>query len=265
MNKRRDLLLKLVMALCALIACAVLVWILGFVLINGLPKISFSFLSSLTPQLIATVYLILGTLVVTVPIGVGAAIYLNEYARPGRALSFIRFSIQCLSSIPSIIYGLFGMVLCGTLLHFGFSLATGIMTLAVMVLPTLISTTEEALKTVPKGYREGAWALGAGRLRTTVRIVLPTAMPGVATAAILSIGRIVGETAAVYLTLGTMLKVPNNLLSSGRTLSVHLYLLAKEAVTPDAFSEAYATAALLIFVVLLINIGVKLAGRKRVG
>lgn len=265
MNKRRDAVVKALMVLSTAAACAVLVWILSFIMANGLSHITKDFLSSLVPQLITTVYLIAGTLVVALPIGVGTAIYLSEYAKPGKLLSSVRFAIQCLSSIPSIIYGLFGYVLMGTMLKFGFSLVTGMFTLAVMVLPILISTTEEALMSVPQAYREGSWALGAGRLRTTMRIVLPTALPGVITAAILSIGRIVGETAAVYLTVGTSLKVPTNLFSSGRTLSVHLYLLAKEAITPDAFSEAYATATLLIFVVLGINLLVRLTTRWKKG
>ncbi|MGI6173941.1 MAG: phosphate ABC transporter permease PstA [Christensenellales bacterium] len=265
MNKRRDAAVKALMVLSTAAACAVLVWILSFIMANGLGHLTKDFLSSLVPQLLTTVYLIAGTLLVALPIGVGTAIYLSEYAKPGKLLSSVRFAIQCLSSIPSIIYGLFGYVLMGTMLKFGFSLVTGMFTLAVMVLPILISTTEEALMSVPQAYREGSWALGAGRLRTTMRIVLPTALPGVITAAILSIGRIVGETAAVYLTVGTTLKVPTNLLSSGRTLSVHLYLLAKEAITPDAFSEAYATATLLIFVVLGINLLVRLTTRWKKG
>ncbi len=261
--KRRDFLLNLAMILCTLICCAVLGMILGFVLIQGAGHLTPDFLHALAPQLMTTLLLIGCTLVVALPVGVGAAIYLTEYAKPGPLVNCIRFAVKCLSSIPSIIYGLFGMVACGTMLRFGFSLATGIATLGVMVLPTLISATEEALMGVPQAYREGAWALGAGKLRTTFVITLRAALPGVITAAILTIGRIMGETAAVYLTVGTMLQMPSSLLSSGRTLAVHLYLLAKEAVTPDAFAQCYATAALLILVVLLTNLGVRAASIKR--
>lgn len=257
-TKNRDRIWKGAMMLSAAAACGVLVWILGFVLIQGLPKLTFNFLGSLAPQLLSTLLLVLGTLTLALPIGVGAAIYLNEYARKGRLVSAIRFSIQCLSSIPSIVYGLFGMALIGTGLKLGFSIATCMLTLSVMVLPTIITATEQALMDVPMSLREGAWALGAGKLRTTMSVVLPSALPGVSAAAVLSVGRIVGETAAVYLTMGTMLKAPTGFLSSGRTLSVHLYLLAKEAIGADAFAEGYATAALLMFVVLLINFSVKL-------
>ena len=162
MNKRPDADVKPFMLLSTADACAVLVWILSFIMANGLSHITKDFLSSLVPQLITTVYLIAGTLVVALPIGVGTAIYLSEYAKPGKLLSSVRFAIQCLSSIPSIIYGLFGYVLMGTMLKFGFSLVTGMFTLAVMVSPILISTTEEALMSVPQAYRKaaGRWAQG---------------------------------------------------------------------------------------------------------
>lgn len=262
MNKRRDRLLVALMLLCALVACGVLLWILGFVLLGGLPAMTITFMRSLAPQALATLYLTFGALIIAMPIGVGCAVYLSEYAHQNRLLAAIRFAIQCLASIPSIIYGLFGMVFFGIAFKWGFSLLTGMLTVSIMVLPTLIATTEEALRAVPMTLREGSLALGAGKLRTTLRIVLPCALPGILTAAILSIGRIVGETAAIYLTVGTMLKIPHSVMSSGRTLSVHLYLLAKEAVTPDAFSQAYATAALLMILVVGINLMVRLSSGK---
>ncbi len=262
-RKTRDRFLKILLLAASLLTAGVLLWILGFVIMGGIGHLSPSFLASLAPQFVSTLWMVAGSLAISVPIGIGSAICLNEYAKPGKIVEAIRFSIECLAGIPSIIYGLFGMVFFGIAWHLGFALLTGMLTLSVMVLPTLIRTTEEALKTVPDAYREGSLALGAGKLRTTLKVVLPSALPGVITASILSMGRIVGETAAVYLTAGTFSKMPSGILSSGRTLSVHLYLTAKEAVTPDAFHETYATALVLILLVLGINLLVKLASRKR--
>lgn len=248
--------------LAAAITVGILAWILVYILINGIAHVNWEYISSaplkngkeggVFPFISNTLYIILLSLAISTPIGVCAAIYLIEYAKQSRIVRIIRFATETLAGIPSIIYGLFGYIFFVITLNLRWSLIAGALTLSIMVLPTIVRTTEEALKSVPMTYREGSLALGASKLRTIIRVILPSAIPGILAAVILSIGRVVGETAAVYLTAGTALNIvaPKSVMQSGRTLAVHLYLLAKEAIS---FEKAYAAAAVLIFIVALVN------------
>ena len=206
---------------------------------------------SMLPAIVITVLMVVLALLFAAPVGMGAAIYLVEYARKGsRLVSLVRLTTESLAGIPSIVYGLFGFLLFVVACGMGFSILGGALTLAVMVLPLIMRTTEEALKSVPDSWREGSFALGAGRLRTIFRVVLPAAVPGILSGVILSIGRIVGESAALLYPAGTVAAMPESLLSSGRTLSVHMYALLSEGLYVN---EARATALVLLIVVLLIN------------
>lgn len=247
--------------LCAFITAAVLILILAYVLYQGLPHINLTFLTTsykpglglegIWPMIIGTLQLVGLTLLFAAPVGVFAAIYLAEYAKPSRFLNVMRFAIECLSGIPSIVYGLFGYTFFVIFLGLKFSLLSGALTLAIMTLPTIIRTTEEALYAVPRSYREGSLALGATGLTTLFRIVLPSAIPGIVTSIILAIGRVVGETAAVYYTAGTIPGIADSIMKSSRTLAVHLYFLAKEGLD---LGQSYASATILIIVVLLLNL-----------
>jgi phosphate transport system permease protein len=258
-TKTRSKLLKFFVFLASAVTVGILLFIVGYIVIKGIGCISWDFLvgsnpskiGGIMPMVITTLYMIFLTLVISVPIGIFTAIYLVEYAKRGsRLVYFIRLATESLSGIPSILFGLFGMLFFVITMKWSFSLLAGVLTLSIMVLPTIIRSTEEALKAVSDTYREGSFGLGAGKLRTVFRIILPSAAPGILAAVILSIGRIVGETAAVILTAGTFIKIPGTVMDSGRTLSVHMYLLAKEGID---FSKAYATAFVLIVIVLLIN------------
>lgn len=239
---------------------AVLAWILIYIIYKGISQIDFKFLTDIyrptadrtgiLPMIISTLDIIAVTVLISTPIGICSAIYLVEYSKPGRVVDTIRFATETLAGIPSIIYGLFGLIFFVITLHFRYSILSGALTLSIMVLPTIIRTTEEALKAVPDSYREGSLALGATKLKTVSRVILPCAIPGILTAVILSIGRIVGETAAVYLTAGYVPNIPSSIMKSGRTLSVHLYTLAKEGIS---FKQAYATATILVIIVAIIN------------
>ena len=237
----------------------VLIFLVVFIIVKGIPYIKpdlFAFTyttenASLMPALINTLIMTALSLVIAVPIGIFSAVFLVEYAARGSKLvSLIRITTETLSGIPSIIYGLFGLLFFSTALGWGFSLLSGSLTLVIMILPLVIRTTEEALKSVPDSYREASFGLGAGKLRTIFRIVLPSAVPGILAGVILATGRIVGETAALIYTAGTVAQVPSNLLGSGRTLAVHMYVLASEGLY---MNQAYATAVILLIIVLLIN------------
>jgi len=241
------------------ITIAVLLLIVGYVLINGVPYIRPSLFAlqfttqnqSLFPALMGTFMVVGLSLILAVPLGVFSAIYLVEYAKRGsRFVKIVRLTTETLAGIPSIVYGLFGFIFFGVFLGWGLSLMSGAFTTSIMILPLIMRTTEESLKSVPDTYREGSFGLGAGRLRTVARIVLPAAMPGILAGVILAIGRIVGETAAIIFTLGNVARMPNNLFDTGRTLSAHMYALANEGTHPG---EAHATAAVLLIVVVLIN------------
>ena len=254
----------------AFFSMAVLVLIVGYILIKGIPHLSPELFAweynsnnvSMMPSIINTLLMTLISLCVCVPLGIGAAIYLTEYARRGsRLVKIVRMTAETLSGIPSIIYGLFGALFFVVALDMGLSLISGALTLSIMVLPTIMRTTEEALLAVPDSYREGSFGLGAGRLRTTFKVVLPSAIPGILSGIILAIGRIVGETAALIYTAGTVAKVPDSFFSSTRTLAVHMYTISTEGLY---MNQSYATAVVLLVMVLMIN-GVSALIAKRIG
>lgn len=263
MKKRKDSLSRLLSLLVhgsALITVGLLIFLIGYILIQGVPNLFLPGLfdwkynstnQSMMPSIINTIIMTALTLVMAVPVGVFSAIYLVEYAKKGNKLvKLIRTTAETLSGIPSIVYGLFGYILFVLTLGWGYTLLSGAITLAIMVLPLIMRTTEEALLAVPDSFREGSFGLGAGRLRTVFQVVLPTAVPGILSGVILAIGRIVGESAALIFTAGTNPVVPNSLFASTSTLSVHMYTLLTEGLhTP----QAYATAVVLLVVVIGIN------------
>lgn len=243
----------------AIITAAVVVILVAYILIRGIPNLKPSLFAleyntenvSMLPAIINTVTMTLLSLALAVPIGVFSAIYLTEYAKRGNPLvKVVRVTTETLAGIPSIVYGLFGYLVFVIACHFGNSMLSGALTLAIMILPTVMRTTEEALLSVPDSFREGSFGLGAGRLRTVFRVVLPSAVPGILSGIILAIGRIVGETAALIYTSGTVAGIPKDLMHSGRTLSIHMYALLSEGLYME---EAYATAVVLLVLVLLIN------------
>ena len=245
--------------LAAIITAAVVVIIVAYILIKGIPNLKPSLFAleynsenvSMLPAIINTVTMTLLSLALAVPIGVFSAIYLVEYAKRGNPLvKVVRVTTETLAGIPSIVYGLFGYLIFVIACRFGLSMLSGALTLAIMILPTMMRTTEEALLSVPDSFREGSFGLGAGRLRTVFRVVLPSAVPGILSGIILSIGRIVGETAALIYTSGTVAGIPQDLMHSGRTLSIHMYALLSEGLYME---EAYATAVVLLVMVLIIN------------
>ena len=255
-----SLILKILIILAAIFTIVMLGYLIVYILGKGIPHLTPSLFSlhydsdnvSMLPSIINTLIMIGVALLIAVPIGVFSAVYLTEYAKKGNKLvKIIRTTAETLTGIPSIVYGLFGMLFFVTACHMSYSLMAGILTVAIMVLPTVLRTTEEALLAVPDSFREGSFGLGAGKLRTVFRIVLPSAIPGILSGVILSIGRIAGETAALIYTAGTMATLPKNLLSSGRTLAVHMYVLSQEGLHTD---QAFATAVILLVMVLLINI-----------
>ena len=254
-----SLIMMILVKLAALITFTVLIFLIVYILVHGVPYLKPSLFSlhynsenaSLMPALINTVIMTLLSLLLAVPIGIFSAIFLAEYAGKGnKFVDIIRLTTETLSGIPSIVYGLFGMLFFVSTCHWGFSLLAGAFTLAIMILPLIMRTTEEALLSVPDSYREGSFGLGAGKLRTVFYIVLPSAVPGILAGVILAIGRIVGETAALIYTAGSVAQVPSSVLGSGRTLAVHMYLLASEGLYMD---QAYATAVILLVLVVVIN------------
>ena len=254
-----SLILFLLVTLSAAITVFVLFFLIAYILIKGIPHLTPDLFSwtynsenvSMLPSIINTVLMTLLSLLIAAPLGIFSAIYLVEYAKRGnKIVKLIRITAETLSGIPSIVYGLFGMLFFVVTLHWSYSILSGAFTLAIMILPLIIRTTEEALKSVPDAYREGSFGLGAGRLRTVFRIVLPSAVPGILAGIILAIGRIVGETAALIFTAGTAPVVPKSLFDSARTLSVHMYNLSQEGLYVD---QAYATAVVLLLVVVAIN------------
>lgn len=251
------LLLLLVLA-AAFITVATLLFLVGYILVTGIPNLKPSLFAweynsenvSMVPAIINTVQMVVVALLFAVPFGVGAAIYLVEYAKKGnKVVGLVRITAETLTGIPSIVYGLFGMLFFVSALKWGISMLSGAMTLAIMVLPTIMRTTEEALLCVPDSYREGSFGLGAGKLRTVFKIVLPAAIPGILSGIILAIGRIVGETAALIYTAGTVAGLAG-ITDSGRTLAIHMYVLSNEGLHKN---EANATAVILLFIVLGIN------------
>ena len=254
-----SLLVMLLVVLSAVATIAALIFLILYILVNGIPYINADLFSwtytsencSVIPAAINTVIMAAVSLLLAVPFGIGSAIYLVEYAKKGNKLvKVIRVTAETLTGIPSIVYGLFGMLFFVTALKWKFSILAGAFTLAIMILPVILRTTEEALLSVPDSYREGSFGLGAGKLRTIFKIVLPAAVPGILSGVILATGRIVGETAALIYTAGSVAKIPSSVFSSGRTLAVHMYLLANEGLHVN---QAYATAVILLILVIAIN------------
>jgi len=244
----------------AALSAGVLLFIVGYILVMGIPHISLDLFDlnynslnhSLMPALINTLLMIALSLLIAFPLGLGSAIYLVEYTKQNnRFVKIIRLTAETLTGIPSIVYGLFGLLFFVTVLGWRMSLLSGSLTVAIMVLPVILRTSEEALKAVPDTYREGSFSLGAGRLRTVFRVLLPAAIPGIMAGIILSIGRIFGESAALIYTAGTVASIPSSVFDSTRTLSVHMYVLASEGLYID---KAYATAVVLLAIVVIINL-----------
>ena len=258
-KRPKSLLLALIVLLCAAVCCAVIVFLIGYILVKGIPNLTPSLFAwqynsenvSMMPAILNTLIYTAVSLLMAVPAGVFAAVYLAEYARRGNVfVRLIRTTAQTLSGIPSIVYGLFGYLMFCVYFKLGYSMLAGTLTLAVMILPLIMRTTEEALCAVPDSYREASCGLGAGKLRTVFKVILPSAMPGILSGVILGIGRIVGETAALIYTAGTVAGVVTKFTDSGRTLSVHMYALLSEGLYMD---EAYATAVILLLAVIIIN------------
>ncbi|WP_120511093.1 phosphate ABC transporter permease PstA [Photobacterium salinisoli] len=257
----------------ATVTVGFLLWVVWYILSNGLAYVDWTFISSnyttlgeesgIWPMIVATLYMVLASILVAAPMGIMTAIYLTEYAKVGsRLVKVIRFCTESLAGIPSIIYGLFGMTFFVVVLGFGFSILSGALTLSILILPVIIRTTEEALMAVPQTYREGSYGLGASKIYTIWRLILPSAMPGIVTSIILSVGRVIGESAPVFMTAGMVARLPESLMDSGRTLTVHLYKLTQELYTIHEWHQAYATATILIVVVLIINLCTKLLAKR---
>ena len=254
--------------LCAGFTIEVLLFMLGYILVKGVPFLRSDLFNwkytsencSVVPALINTLIMTLMALVIACPLGIGSAIYLAEYAKKGnRFVKIVRMTTETLTGIPSIIYGLFGMLLFVGFLHWGYSLMAGAATVAIMILPTIMRTTEESFLAVPDSFREGSFGLGAGKLRTVFTLVLPSAMPGILSGIILATGRVVGETAALIYTAGTVAQVPANLFGSGRTLAIHMYVLSSEGLHTG---QAFATAVVLLIMVAGINAVAGLVAKK---
>ena len=275
-RKAYDRILRFLLYFCAALTCALLVFVIGYIFINGLPHISWEFLTTETsyikdtigilPNILNTVYIVVVTLIFILPLGVGAAIYLTEYARNRRLVGILEFATETLTGIPSIIFGLVGMLFFCQFLGLKASLLAGSLTLVIMTLPTIVRTTQEALKTVPQSYREAALGLGAGKWRMIRTVVLPSSVDGIVTGCILSIGRIVGESAALLFTAGMGMALNDFFASfdqfihsSGASLTVALYVYAKERAE---FDVAFAIAAILMLLTLVINLTAKLVGKK---
>jgi len=250
-----------------------LFWIIWYILANGLQHVDWNFITDkytrigdehgIYPMIISTIYMVVASISVAAPLGIMTAIYLTEYAKIGsRFVKVIRFCTESLAGIPSIIFGLFGMTFFVAILGFGFSILSGALTLSILILPVIIRTTEEALMSVPPAYREGSYGLGASKIYTIWRLILPSAIPGILTSIILSIGRVIGESAPVFLTAGMVARIPDSIMDSGRTLTVHLYKLTTELFTVEEWNQAYGTATVLIVVVLLINMVTKLIAKR---
>ena len=270
-RKAYGLTMRVLMGLAAGLTAALTLFLIAYVLIKGLPNVTWELLSTapsilsdrigILPDILNTLYILLATLLIVLPLGVGAAIYLTEYAKNKRIVGLIEYAAETLSGIPSIIYGLVGMLFFCQFLKLKTSLLAGALTLVIMNLPTVMRTTQESLKTVPQSYREGAFGLGAGKWRVIRTVVLPGCVDGVVTGCILSVGRILGESAALLFTAGfahTLNGVIDGLRSSGATLTVALYVYAKE---DGEFEVAFAIAAILMLLTLLVNLAATLAGR----
>jgi phosphate transport system permease protein len=252
----------------------ILLFVLAYILAQsaGFLNISFLFKSAeaggIFPMVVTTLYVVLVSLVIALPVGIMTAVFLNEYSGNTPLIRFLRLAIETLAGIPSIIYGLFGLLMFCRFFKLGQSIISGGLTLSIMILPVIIRTVEESLKTIPVSFREGSLSLGATKFQTIWHVVIPPALPGIITSAILAIGRVVGESAPVLLTVGITRNMPKSIFQSGRTLTIHLYYLTKEAIKADDFGIAFATAAILIILVLIINTATRIISwqfRKKTG
>lgn len=259
--KRKPLsfMMLVLVILATVVSVGALLFLVGYVLYRSVPYLKPELFSlkytsdnvSCLPAIINTLLITLLSLLIAMPLGIGTAIYLTEYAKNGsKVVKVIRTMAETLQGIPSIVYGLFGMIFFVTYLHWGYSILAGAFTIAIMILPLIMRTTEEALLTVPVSYREASFGLGAGKLRTILKIVLPSAVPGILAGVILAVGRVVGETAALIYTAGTVPDATGNIMDSGRTLAIHMYVLANEGLHTN---EAYATAVVLLLFVFALN------------
>lgn len=268
MRKFKENLLKILLYLSALITVGVLVFIIGFIFMKGYKLISFDYIfgnykpsggGGIKPFIISTLYTVGLSLAIATPIGILAAVYLQEYAKKGKIVRVIRYSTEALAGIPSIVYGLFGAAFFVSALKFGYSLMAGSLTLAIIILPVIIRTTEESLKVVPLSYREASLGLGATKFQTLYKVILPSAIPGILSGVILSMGRVIGESAALFLTAGTVYKIPQSIMSSGRTLTVHAFLETKEK---GDIASAAAVGIVLVIMILILNTSAKLISKK---
>ncbi len=251
----------IILLLMTIVTVIVLFFIIGYVFKNGFAQLSLEFLTDRTremgkeggilPSIIGTLFITVLAIIIATPLGVGSAVYLVEYTRGGLLRKIISFGADCLAGVPSIIFGLFGFIFFVIQLKLGWSILSGSLTLAVMIIPTIIRTSEEAIKAVPRSYREISYSLGGGKLDTILKVVLPTSLPGILTGVILGIGRAIGETAAVIFTAGSSLGMPTSVFSSTRTLAVHFYILAREGIS---MPKAYGTATVLIIIILFVNL-----------
>lgn len=267
-SKRRSVFIRSLVYLCSGFTLLILLFMIGYILVKGVPFLSRDLFSlnytsencSVIPALVNTLSMVLIALLIACPLGIGSAIYLVEYAGKGnRFVKIVRMTTEILTGIPSIIYGLFGMLLFVEFFKWGYSLIAGASTVAIMILPTIMRTTEETLISVPDSFREGSFGLGAGKFRTVCKIILPSAIPGILSGIILATGRVVGETAAVIYTAGTVAQIPQNLFGSGRTLAIHMYVLSSEGLHTN---QAFATAVVLLVMVIGINALASLLARK---
>jgi len=271
-RKISDWLLYGIMALGMAVVIATLVYILFYILVQSAGFLDLNFIvgieRGILPMIVTTLYVVLVSIAIALPVGIATAIFLNEYSGNSGLIRLLRLAIETLAGIPSIIYGLFGLLMFCRLLGFGQSIIAGSFTLSIMILPVIIRTTEESLKSVPDMSREGSLALGATKFQTIIHVVLPSALPGIVTAVILAIGRVVGESAPVLLTVGLTRNMPRTIFESGRTLTIHLYYLTNEAVRPEDFGLAFATASVLVIMVVVINTATKIITnnfRKKMG
>ena len=268
MRKLKDNILSTMLYLSAFVTVGLLVLIVGFIFVNGIKGINLNYIfgdysargdGGILPMIVSTVYMVLISIGIATPVGILSAIYLHEYAKKGKIVEMIRFATECLAGIPSIIYGLFGGIFFVVTLKMQYSIIAGAFTVAIIILPVIIRTTEEALKTVPNEYREGSLAMGATKFQTLYKVILPSALSVILSGVILSIGRIIGESAAILLTAGTVAKMPSTIFDSARTLTVHSYLLTKEM---GDISGAASVGVVLIVIVLALNTLAKFIGKK---
>ncbi|MCL2230338.1 MAG: phosphate ABC transporter permease PstA [Treponema sp.] len=274
LGKRKffDSLMYGVMAVALGVVIVALLFIIVYIFRSQAGFLNLSFLTNaqtgILPMIVTTLYIVIVSIAIALPVGLATAIFLNEYSRNSSLIRILRLAIETLAGIPSIVYGLFGLLVFCRVLGFGQSIIAGSLTLSIMILPVIIRTTEESLKSIPDSFREGSLALGATKFQTTVHVVLPSALPGILTSVILAIGRVVGESAPVLLTVGLTKNMPHTIFESGRTLTIHLYYLTNEAVRPEDFGIAFATASVLVILVVIINTATKILTanfRKKLG